>query len=703
MNEYRAVFKAGTRSSNLALIQSRGALERLSGLFPQIRWEQAPLSSPGDRDRRTDLKLSPGDFFSRDLDDAVIRGDLDCAIHSAKDLAYPLREELDWFWLPWAEDPKDALVCRRGEMPEDLPGGSLIGVSSERREEYCRTFFPDFGMSVIRGNIEQRLEQLDAGDYDMLLMASAALKRLGMQDRISREIPLKDLPVPEGQGILALTYRKGDARFNRIRSFFVSPVQFVGSGPGSAALCTVKGVKALENCDICLYDSLVDRNLLNPVKGKCVYTGKRSGRHSFNQETITGMISDYARQGQRVVRLKGGDPGIFGRLAEEAEELESLELPFEVVPGVSSLNAATTGTGMLLTRREVSRGYTAISSRVKDGGIADTDREARSRLPIVYFMSLKASGAVLNSLMKEGRSTDEPAAVVFNAGSPEQEVLRGTIGTMADRIARSENPNPGLLIAGEITSYGFDSFKGALEGQRILLTCSENLMDQAADRVFQLGGRPVKRSLIRLERNLDKVDPQGYDWIVLTSPSAVRFLIEILKEQHSDLRRLPKIMVCGKASEAVLEDYGIMADLCPPSSYGAEQLIAAAEKAVKEGDRVLRLRCEKASSKVSDALKSCGAEVTDQVLYANRAIPAGDLPDFDAVFFASTSAVEAFDGQWGLDPLKEKTVLAIGDPTLDSLTKRGLKNILKAEEATVPSAIRSLALHQIHTRLETLL
>ena len=297
MKESQAAFKAGTRGSNLALVQSGDALDRLSNLFPFLAWEQVPFSSPGDRDRRVDLKVSPGDFFSRDLDEAVMEAALDCAIHSAKDLSYPLREELDWFWLPWSEDPEDALVCRKGETPEDLPSDALIGVSSDRREEYCRSFFPSLGTSPVRGNIEQRLEQLDAGRYDMLIMAAAALNRLDLEDRITQVIPLKDLPVPEGQGILALSYRRGDARFNRIRSYFVKPVQFVGSGPGSAALCTVKGVEALQNCDICLYDSLVDPALLTHVKGRSIYTGKRSGRHSFKQETITGMISEYARQG----------------------------------------------------------------------------------------------------------------------------------------------------------------------------------------------------------------------------------------------------------------------------------------------------------------------------------------------------------------------------------------------------------------------
>ena len=256
-----------------------------------------------------------------------------------------------------------------------------------------------------------RLEQLDQGRFDMLIMAKAALDRLDLSHRITRIIPLQELPAPEAQGILALSYRKGDERFKAIRSLYIKAVRFVGSGPGSASLCTLKGIEALKNCDICLYDSLLDQELLSHVKGRAVYTGKRSGQHSFKQHQITAMVSDYARQGLRVVRLKGGDPGIFGRLAEETEELESLKIPFQVIPGVSSLNAATTATGLLLTRRGVSRGYTAISSRIEGGDIADIGAGERANLPVIFFMSLKASGSVVRNLLDEGRPAEEPAAV----------------------------------------------------------------------------------------------------------------------------------------------------------------------------------------------------------------------------------------------------------------------------------------------------
>jgi len=217
------ILKIGTRSSRLALTQTGNALEKLAEIFPSFEFTVTPLSSPGDRDHKTDLKHSDQDFFTRDLDVAVINGEIDAAIHSAKDLPDSINRKLDWFWLPWHEDPRDVLIEGEGTRCEISGSGSnkndkyRIGVSSERREEYCRKFFPDAELLPIRGNIEDRINKLDAGEYDLLIMAAAGLKRLGLKHRISEYIPLSEMPSPSGQGYLSVTFRKGDRRFEIIR------------------------------------------------------------------------------------------------------------------------------------------------------------------------------------------------------------------------------------------------------------------------------------------------------------------------------------------------------------------------------------------------------------------------------------------------------------------------------------------------------
>ncbi|NQT91890.1 MAG: hydroxymethylbilane synthase, partial [Lentisphaerae bacterium] len=346
-------FKVGTRSSKLARVQTRAALDRLEAQFPGCVFDDLPLSSPGDRDLATDLRETPADFFTRDLDERLLNGELDCAVHSAKDMPDPVCEGLDWFWLPWREDPRDVIILAPGRKLSDLPPDAVIGVSSDRREDYCRRRFPDAQQRSIRGDIEERLQQVDAGDYDVLVMASAALIRLGLQDRITEWIPLEDLPSPDGQGYLSVTFRSGDERFTRMRSLFVKTVTFGAGGVGSSGTCTLDVLGAVRECDVCLHDALMGMGTLDQLSpgAERIHVGKRCGRHSLPQPEITGLIARYARRGLRVLRLKGGDPGIFGRLAEEVDALDRLELPYRVLPGVSSLTAATTATGMLLTRR----------------------------------------------------------------------------------------------------------------------------------------------------------------------------------------------------------------------------------------------------------------------------------------------------------------------------------------------------------------
>jgi uroporphyrinogen III methyltransferase/synthase len=534
--------RIGTRNSKLALIQAENAAERLRALLPGFSFDIVPLSSPGDRDRETDLRESPGDFFTRDLDQALLDGELDLAVHSAKDVPYPAPAGLDWFWLPWREDARDVLVAASGRQVGDFPDNPRIGVSSERREVYCRKRFPTAPLLPIRGNIDDRLRQLDEARFDLVVMAAAALQRLGLTHRITEWISLDDLPTPAGQGALAITFRANDACLLRLRSLFVKTVTFVGAGVGSADLCTLAGTKALNRCEVCLHDALLDPALLDhlPADAARIDVGKRSGAHSREQPEINALLARYARRGLRVVRLKGGDPGIFGRLAEEIESLDALRLPYRVIPGVGSLSAATTGTGMLLTRRGVSRGFSVLSARAKGGKIADVSAPARAALPCVFFMGTGVVDDLRAQLLADGIPADTPAAIVYNAGADNETILRAPLAeipTQARQAAdylppitchltpsTTTSPPPGLLIVGEIARYAFNRDHGALQGKRVLLTCSDALLDRAVEAVHDLGGRPICFPLVRIRPARDAgkamVNLARYDWLVLTSPSA---------------------------------------------------------------------------------------------------------------------------------------------------------------------------------------
>jgi len=691
------VFKAGTRPSSLALTQTRGALDRIEEMLPGISVEMVPIASVGDTDRTTELRVSPADFFTRELDSKLLAGEIDCAVHSAKDLPDPMPDGIDWFWLPWREEPRDVLILSKDRKLSDLPDNPIIGVSSDRREAYCTKHFPNGIQQNIRGNIEERIAQVDDGTYDIVVMAAAALFRLGIEDRITEWIELDELEVPDGQGYLAITFRAGDEKMRALRGLFVKSVIFAGAGVGSSELCTVATLRALQQCDICLHDSLIDKTLLDelPLHAQAIDVGKRCGAHSKEQHETTKLICECALQSHRVVRLKGGDPGIFGRLAEETEALEKLGIPFRVIPGISALQAATTGTGMLLTRRDVSRGFVALTPRMGGGALARCDAEMKNELPVIYYMSIKAIEPVSRQLLEDGMLPNTPAALIFNAGGKDERMIKTTVGELPNHAQDHCIGQPGLIMVGDITAYSYQTELGALRGRRILLTCSEAIQKKTADLVRDFGGHPIQRPLIRLKtvfQGLEKIKAvDSNDWIVITSPSSVRCFAELLEKTGIDLRSIPKIMVCGTGTANELKRLGLYADAMPEAGFSAEALIDVAKEKVKAGDKILRLRSDKAGPQLAGALRGLGAEVDDCIIYDNERIIYDSLSDYDAVFFASASGVESFIEQWGIDALSGKTTLVIGIPTAAALAKHNLKPDVLAREATVSGAISTLA------------
>ena len=700
-----ATFRVGTRNSRLALQQTQSTLERLAAWLPGTRWEVVAMPTIGDRDQVTDLRASPPDFFTRDLDEGIREGRLDCAVHSAKDLPDPVPEGLDWCWLPWREDPRDALILPAGKSWSDLPANPSIGISSARREAYCLQRFPGAQLLPVRGNIEGRLAQLDSGKFDLLMMAGAALLRLGLAQRISEWLPLDALATPEGQGSLALTFRAGDPTFLRLRSLFVKAVIFVGGGAGRDAL-TLAGLRALRQAEVCLYDVLMDQQSLAelPPNARRIDVGKRCGQHRAEQGEINDLLARYARQGLRVVRLKGGDPGIFGRLAEEVETLDGLRLPYRVLPGISSLQAATTGTGMLLTRRGESRGFCVMTARAKGGATGPINREARAALPIVFFMGAEIVAATSRELIADGTPPETPAALVFDAGGDQEKIVRATLADFAGSKPE-ETEQPGLFIVGAVTRFGYDRSLGALQGQRILITCSEALQAKSADLVRDFGGLPVACPLIRLvpdpAAGAELKHLSRYGWLVVTSPSSVRCFAALLRAARLDVRQLPKIMVSGPGTAAAVEqELGLIADLQPSADFGAAGIQASVAGLLASGKPVLRIRSDKAGPDLTADLKKLGLEVHDLVVYKNERLHYPERPDGDAVFFASASAVETYVEAWGAEPLAGCTIVAIGLPTERALKSAGLRADVMGFTATVEGAIQALAAYTVGTVLQ---
>jgi len=618
MSDQWTGIRVGTPPDRLDV--TRKTVDRLHAVLPSVQFVVVASSMPGDHETRADSSETPGDALRADLGASLEAGDIDCSIHSARDLPEGDRAGLDWFWLPWRED----------------------------------------------------------------------------RDEVD---------------VQALTFRAGDERFRRLRGLFIKAVYFVGAGAGRADTCTLAGIQAMRQADVCLYDSLLDPRLLEFLRpeAQSVYVGKRCGKPSLPQEAITALIADYTRRGDRVVRLKGGDPGIFGRLAEEVEALEALGLPFRVIPGVGSLNEATTGTGMLLTRRGLSRGFSVVTPRLRGGSRGPVDASARAELPVVMFMAVHAAEEVVADLMGEGMPGDTPSALVFSAGTDFERVIKAPLseipaeatGMRAGHYGRNEDGEggfgPGLLIVGNVTRFHYSAKTGALRGKRVLLTCSEALQERAGRLCRDLGGVPLQLPLVRLVTEPSAAEAirnvAAYDWVVLTSPAAVRAFVEVLRDVQADVRRLPRLMVSGEGTARELLALPVAADLVPESDFGGDAMLEAAAAQLNGGERVLRLRSDRAGTKMADALRSLGARVDDVVLYRNESAARGVLPDYDAVFFASGSAVDAFAAAWGLDAgaMRDKYVIAIGGPTTAALARYNVVPNQVGPEATVESCLLAYA------------
>ena len=655
--------RCGARDSALSLIQAREALARLAEASGWA-FDLLPFSSPGDRDLRTDLRQSPGDFFTRDLDDALRAGTIDLAVHSAKDLPPEgTPEGIDWFWLPWREDPRDCLVLRAG-----VTEPARVGVSSARRDAWCAMRFPAAERLTLRGAIPDRLAQLDRGDYDAIVVALAALNRLGLADRVSEAIPLDALTPPSGQGVLAVTFRRGDPTLQALRDLFVKAVRFVGAGVGDAGLCTLAGLRALRAADVVIYDALLDPALLDGLRAERLYVGKRSGAHAATQAEITALIGERARRGQRVVRLKGGDPGIFGRLAEETDALAADGIPFRVWPGVSALAAATTPTGILLTRREAARGFRVA-----------TPRSEGAACPDVWFMAMGMAAEVA-----KGYPPGTPCAIVRDAGSPACAVWRGTVAELRD--APPEAGSPGLLIVGEAARHAFPE-DGPLGGMRVWVTGSPDVAARAATAILDLGGRPVVRPLVHFEPTASiKIRPsKAYNLLVVTSPTAARLL---LRQLASPVQYLPKrLAVTGPGTAEPLAFLNIDT-LMPERDYSARGLLATLPEDLA-GWKILRVRSEEAGPALAQALKARGARVKDLPFYRTLPVPDVEPPPHDAVFLASASAVRA----WAALPAVPRDVplLAMGGPTAEAIVAAGFVPASVPSRQTVEDALLAFA------------
>lgn len=439
MNKKIRVIARGSRLSRLQV-------EEVFKNFPELAYEIKYLESYGDKNQQISLLNgeAPADIFTRELDDAIRQGDADIAIHSAKDLPYPLPEDIEVIALFPAFDTTDSLVSRDHKKLAELPAGSIIGTSSPLRKKGLNELRPDLTIKGIRGCIEERVQQVKDGKYDAAIVATCALKRLGMEDEIAEVLPFPTHPL---QGFLAITAKKGSDLKQAFASKSIldkqGSVSLVGFGPGDPDLLTIKAAKAIDAADIIFYDDLIDDYYLADKKAEKIYVGKRAGYHHKEQADINRLLLDAAREGKNVVRLKGGDPMIFAHGSEEIEYLESNLIKVNVIPGITTASALAASQKISLTHRDFSSSVALVSGHTPQPVTPDAET-------LVYYMGAKQLQAIATQLIdKEGWAFNAPVLLTYNVSRPDEQTFETTLWNL--RNGEMQNlPTPLIALIGYV-------------------------------------------------------------------------------------------------------------------------------------------------------------------------------------------------------------------------------------------------------------
>lgn len=439
MNKKIRVIARGSRLSRLQV-------EEVFKNFPELAYEIKYLESYGDKNQQISLLNgeAPADIFTRELDDAIRQGDADIAIHSAKDLPYPLPEDIEVIALFPAFDTTDSLVSRDHKKLAELTAGSIIGTSSPLRKKGLNELRPDLTIKGIRGCIEERVQQVKDGKYDAAIVATCALKRLGMEDEIAEVLPFPTHPL---QGFLAITAKKGSDLKQAFASKSIldkqGSVSLVGFGPGDPDLLTIKAAKAIDAADIIFYDDLIDDSYLADKKAEKIYVGKRAGYHHKEQADINRLLLDAAREGKNVVRLKGGDPMIFAHGSEEIEYLESNLIKVNVIPGITTASALAASQKISLTHRDFSSSVALVSGHTPQPVTPNAET-------LVYYMGAKQLQTIATQLIdKEGWAFNTPVLLTYNVSRPDEQTFETTLWNL--RNGEMQNlPTPLIALIGNV-------------------------------------------------------------------------------------------------------------------------------------------------------------------------------------------------------------------------------------------------------------
>jgi uroporphyrinogen III methyltransferase/synthase len=490
-------------------------------------------------------------------------------------------------------------------------------------------------------------------------------------------------------------------------------VTLVGAGPGGIGLLTLRGFETLQSADVVLYDRFVSEDILAviPDSAEKIDVGKHAGSHSVPQDTINNLLLEKARQGKNVVRLKGGDPFVFARGGEELEFLAENNIPFEVVPGITSAIAAAVYAGIPITHRDYASSFHVITAHAKNNEPLNIDFDTLVKLngTLVFLMGVAAIGYICENCIAAGMDKAMPAAIVENAAANSQRKFLGTIATLPEIANANKVKSPAVIIIGRVCKFSerYDWFgKKPLRGKRIIVASIKSGASKLAKSLRELGCDVVETPCFRISplagkgcmlgKKLENI--KDYSWLVFTSSTGVNIFLDYLIESKIDIRELKhlKIACVGVETEKEANKRGIIVDYVP-AEYNGEALAHGLTALAKNGEKLLIARAKDGAKDLTRILADAGVAFDDVPIYekvrnttnSGVAINAITSGDFDFAAFTSPSAVEGFAKIVAHTDFGKIKAVCIGEKTATIARAYGM-DVYVSAEATVKSMVEKI-------------
>jgi len=492
-------------------------------------------------------------------------------------------------------------------------------------------------------------------------------------------------------------------------------VYLVGAGPGDAGLMTLRGAELLARAGVVVYDALVNKDLLRlaPPETEFIYAGK----HAIPQDELNRLLVEKARAGQCVVRLKGGDPYVFGRGGEEAQELAAAGIPFEVVPGISSSIAGPNYAGIPLTHRDHCSCFSVITGHEdpeKGGADVDWGQVAKAPGTKVVLMGVTRIGKIAEALVANGMPATTPVAVIRWATTGRQESVSGTLQNIAQEVEKAGLKPPGIVVIGEVVKLRKELNwfeKRPLFGRRVVVTRTRDQASQLTRQLLERGADVLEIPTIRTGPPTNRqaiadvlLELNAYDWLVFTSPNGVTWFFDFFFRAFEDMRDIGgvRIAAVGAATAAKLHELHLKVDLTP-DEYTASKIVDELAKYESiENLKMLLLRAEVANPELPKKLEAMGAIVDDVAVYKtspetedrNGAAARLQEDGADWITFTSSSTVENFNTRFDLKKLLETypqiKLASIGPETTKTIVALGLKPDVEAKEHTIDGLVKAI-------------